>query len=193
MRECQTVFFKTNYITQPTITLADTIIKALNNLTKALKGKSNAKGLEQIEALQKLEDIHNNTPETAPITNESPPRDTRRVTFERTTKPPQGEKIPENVASNARVNEPIPQTRTITPIHTATINKPILNTLTSRVQKIPASKDNNPARTEMRDRIREHIQAKTMARITQRNTYLCQTTPNSERANSFMTQKQTCT
>jgi hypothetical protein len=94
------------------------------------------------------------------------------VTFNSTAKPPQGATIPENLAPSARVNKPIPQTRTATPIHTATIDKPIANTLTPRVQKIPPSKDNNPARMEMRDRIRKHLQAKTMARITQRNTYL---------------------
>jgi hypothetical protein len=127
-RVSDTVFFKTKYITQPAITPADTIIKALNDLTQALKEKNNAKGLEQIEALKKLEDILNNTPETAPIPNESPPLDTWRVTFKRTTKPPQGETIPENAVPSARMNKPIPQTRTTTPIHTATINKPIANT-----------------------------------------------------------------
>jgi hypothetical protein len=95
------------------------------------------------------------------------------VTFKQTAKPSQGETEPEDAAPSARVNEPIQQTRTATPIHTATIDKPIANTLTPRVQKIPASKNNNPARMEMRDRIRKHLQAKTMARITQRNTYLC--------------------
>jgi hypothetical protein len=90
-RGSDTVFFKTKYITQPTMTSADMIIKALNDLTQALKRKSNAKGLEQFEALKKLEDILNNTPETAPIPIESPPPDTRRVTFKRTAKPPQGE------------------------------------------------------------------------------------------------------
>jgi hypothetical protein len=67
-----TVFFKTKYITQPTMMPADVITKAINNLTKALKEKSNAKGLEQIEALQKLENILNNVPETAPIPREQP-------------------------------------------------------------------------------------------------------------------------
>jgi hypothetical protein len=43
-RVSDTVFFKTKYIMQPTMTPADMIIKALNNLTQALKGKSNAKG-----------------------------------------------------------------------------------------------------------------------------------------------------
>jgi hypothetical protein len=104
------------------------------------------------------------------------------VTFKRTAKPPQGVTEPEDAAPSARVNKPIPQTRTATPIHTATINTPTANTLTPRVQKIPASKDNNPARMEMRDRIKKHLKAKTMARITQRNMYLCQTTQNSKRA-----------
>ncbi len=57
-----TVLFKAKYITQPTVMPADVITKAINNITQALKGKSNAKGLEQIEALQKLENILNNVP-----------------------------------------------------------------------------------------------------------------------------------
>ncbi len=104
------------------------------------------------------------------------------MTFERTAKLPQGETEPEDAAPRTRLNEPILQTRTATPIHTATIDKPIANTLTPRRQKIPTSKDNNPARLEMRDRIRKHLQAKTMARINQRNTYLRQTTQNSKKA-----------
>jgi hypothetical protein len=39
-RVSDTVFFKKKYITQPTITPEDTIIKALNDLTQALKGKT---------------------------------------------------------------------------------------------------------------------------------------------------------
>ena len=61
-RVSDTVFFKTKYITQPTMTQADVISKALIDLTQALKGKSNQKGLEQIEALKKLDDILNNIP-----------------------------------------------------------------------------------------------------------------------------------
>jgi hypothetical protein len=45
-RVSDTEFFKMKYITQPTVTPADTIINALNNSTQALKGKNNAKGLE---------------------------------------------------------------------------------------------------------------------------------------------------
>jgi hypothetical protein len=50
------------------MTPADTIIKALNNLTQALKGKSNAKGLEQIEALKNLK-IFSTTHRRQPNTN----------------------------------------------------------------------------------------------------------------------------
>jgi hypothetical protein len=67
-----TVFFKTKYITQPTMMPADVITKAINDLTQALKGKSNAKGLEQIEALQKLENILNNVLEATPTPREQP-------------------------------------------------------------------------------------------------------------------------
>ncbi len=39
-RVSDTVFFKTKYITQLTMTPADIITKALNDLTQALKGKT---------------------------------------------------------------------------------------------------------------------------------------------------------
>ncbi len=65
-RVLDTIFFKTKYITQPTLTPADIITKALNDLTKALKGKNNDEGLEQMEALKQLEAILNNVPESAP-------------------------------------------------------------------------------------------------------------------------------
>jgi hypothetical protein len=49
-RISDTVYFKPKYITQPTLTPAEVIVKALNDLTQALKGKNNMKGLEQIKA-----------------------------------------------------------------------------------------------------------------------------------------------
>ena len=86
------VFFKTKFITQPTMTPADIITKALNNLTQALKRKKNHKGLEQIEALTKLDNILNNTPEPDPMPElQAIPAEPRRVTFDTTTKPPQNE------------------------------------------------------------------------------------------------------
>jgi hypothetical protein len=52
------VFFKTKYLTQPTLTPADVITKALNDLTQALKGKNNQQGIDQMEALTKLNYFH---------------------------------------------------------------------------------------------------------------------------------------
>jgi len=64
------VFFKTKYTTEPTLTPADVITKALNDLTQALTGKTNQQGIDQIEALTKLNDILNNTPELDPTQDE---------------------------------------------------------------------------------------------------------------------------
>ncbi len=83
-----TVFFKTKYIIQPTMTQADVISKALSDPTQALKGKSNHKGLEQIKALKKLDNILNNVPETAPAQSKRATPEQRQVTFDKTTKPP---------------------------------------------------------------------------------------------------------
>jgi len=49
----ETVFFKQKYITQPTATPADTIVKALDDLTHALKRRRNVKGEAQMDALKR--------------------------------------------------------------------------------------------------------------------------------------------
>jgi hypothetical protein len=54
-RITDTVWFKHKYITQPKVTPADQIVNAINDLARALKGKNNVEGLEQMETLQKLE------------------------------------------------------------------------------------------------------------------------------------------
>jgi hypothetical protein len=51
-----------HYITQPTLTPEDTIVKALNDLTNALKQKRNNKGVVEYEALQRIDKILNNIP-----------------------------------------------------------------------------------------------------------------------------------
>jgi hypothetical protein len=51
-RVSDTVFFKTKYSTQPTMTLEDTNIKALNNLTQALKGKKQGKKIRVDQSTQ---------------------------------------------------------------------------------------------------------------------------------------------
>ena len=57
-----TVWFKHKYITQPKVTPADQIVKAINDLTCALKGKHNVEGLKQMEALQNLKELLTKSP-----------------------------------------------------------------------------------------------------------------------------------
>ena len=57
----------------------DHIVKAINDLTCALKGRKNTEGLEQMEALQKLEEL---------LTKSQIPEEEPRVTFESSVKPP---------------------------------------------------------------------------------------------------------
>jgi hypothetical protein len=116
------VYFKTKYITQLTLTPTDVIVKALNDLMQALKGKNNMKGLEQIKALRKLDDILNNSPIMYSTPPESTPQENRLVTFNQATRPPK------ETAPNPK------ETRTTTPISAATIDKPIIFTPTPWVQ-----------------------------------------------------------
>ncbi len=64
------------------MTPADLIVKALGDLTQALKGRTNMKGIVQIKALPKIDELLNNIP----TINKTP---TRKVTFDEATKPPQ--------------------------------------------------------------------------------------------------------
>ena len=52
-RISDTVFFKHKYITQPTVMPEDTIVKALDDLMQALKGRRNVKGKAQMDALKR--------------------------------------------------------------------------------------------------------------------------------------------
>ena len=54
-----TVFFKHRYITQPSVTPADIIKKAINDLATALKGQKNVDGTLELKALTKLVDLLN--------------------------------------------------------------------------------------------------------------------------------------
>ena len=123
-----TVFFKTKYITQPTLTRADVITKALNDLTQALKGKNNQQGFDQIEALAKLNDILNNAPEPDPEPDEpTVPREQRRVTFDKTAKSLQIEKL----ITTPTVMRPMERTQP-EPMHKVTIDKIIQQDLTPK-------------------------------------------------------------
>jgi len=176
-----TVFFKTKYITQPTLTPADVITKALNDLTQALKGKTNQQGLDQIEALTKLNDILSNAPEPDPAPDEpTVPMEPRRVIFDETTKPPQIDE-PIHMTPSPRVTGPTERTRPEL-MHKVTIDKAIPNAPTPRVEKSKS----NPKRNNNRERIRNYIASKTMgARIPTHNSYLRRSTRTAERAQTI--------
>ena len=61
-RISDTVFFKHKYITQPTLTPVDTVVKAINDLTCALKGTRNIQGMQQIERLKMIDELLNEIP-----------------------------------------------------------------------------------------------------------------------------------
>ncbi len=104
------------------MTPADTIIKALRDLTQALKEGTNMKGIEQIEALTKIDEFLNNIP----TTNKTP---TRKVTFNEATKPPQ------EVQTAPRVTNLSKSVKERTAINAAIINKPLtINTPPPRVE-----------------------------------------------------------
>jgi hypothetical protein len=111
-RISDTVFFKHIYLTQPTVTPADLIVKALGDLIQALKGSRNIKGIEQIKALTKIDELLNNIP----TLNKTP---TRKVTFDKATKPPH------EVQAAPRVNNMSKSVKEHTTINTAIIDKPL--------------------------------------------------------------------
>jgi hypothetical protein len=90
----------------------DTIIKDLRDLTQALKRRRNFKGIEQIKAFTKIDELLNNIP----TTNKTP---TRNVTFDEATKPPQ------EVQTVPRVNDIGKSVKERTAINTAIIDKPL--------------------------------------------------------------------
>jgi hypothetical protein len=64
------VFFKTKFLTQPTLSPADVITKAIFDLLQALKGKTNVKSLDQMEELKRLDNLLNNLPGPTPTVRE---------------------------------------------------------------------------------------------------------------------------
>jgi hypothetical protein len=65
-------------------------MKAINDLTQALKERKNKKGTEQIEALKKIDEVLNKVPTTT-TASQSPQTiitENRQVTFAETSKPP---------------------------------------------------------------------------------------------------------
>ena len=95
-RVSDTVHFKHKYITQPTLTPEDTIVKAINDLTHTLKESRNTKGILQIKALLKMDELFNKQLTSIAKATE-PPQEIQprpRVTFAESSKPPQEIPIP---------------------------------------------------------------------------------------------------
>ncbi len=71
-RISETVFFKTKCMTQPTLTPANNIVKAIANFTNALKGTRNVEGMQEIGLLKQLDKLLNNIPQKLSETSEPP-------------------------------------------------------------------------------------------------------------------------
>ncbi len=121
-RISDTVFSNTDIYLNQLVTPADTIIKALGDLTQAIKGRRIMKGIEQTKALTKIDKLLNNIP----ATNKTP---TRKDTFDEATKSPQ------EVQTAPRVNDISTSVKERTAINTAIIDKPLtINPLPPRVE-----------------------------------------------------------
>jgi hypothetical protein len=146
----------------------------------SIERENNAKGLEQIKAIKKLDKLLNNSPQTVPEMRTITPQETKRVMIDKTTKPPQ-ESDP-----SPRVRMPTQRTQTTAPITTATINKPITKIPPPRVQNAqpatPSMKRDNVTPTWNKETLRDHLRSKKMARILHCNILLQQQTSHQKQA-----------
>ncbi len=149
--------FKHKHITEPTLTLEDTIVKALNDLTHGLKARQNKKGNKEMEALQRLGEILNKIP----TTSTPAPTQSRRVMFEATTKPPQehpptAPRVTNETPTPRVVNEtPIPRVAIVTPTPRVTDT-----TLTPRVNKYSPRKGRQRRKTHQDELNLRHTYAR---------------------------------
>jgi hypothetical protein len=134
---------------QPTLTQADIIVKAVDDLTHALKGRKNVKGDAQIEALEKINELLNNIPKKNSIVKE------KHVTPNENTQP-----TAQPAKEAAIVDKPIPVQ---TPIPKVQKNTNIIITaispLTPRVH-IKSKENISPKQMNLCHRIREATQAR---------------------------------
>ena len=107
----------------------DHIVKAINDLTCALKGRKNTEGLEQIEALQKLEEL---------LTKSQIPEEEPRVTFEPSVKPPApSPRVEITVPANA---PRIQVNKKRMSVSDANIEKAIQNASNKRTVRVPLAR-----------------------------------------------------
>jgi hypothetical protein len=164
------VHFKHKYITQPTLTPKDTIVKALSDLTHALKEQRNKKGNEEMEALRKLDKILQNIPPKPAPHNEN----LARVTFDSPCKPPQ-ETQPAPRVQQPQEAQPAPRVQLQTPaprvqqqtqpsprVKKQTATTPRLSLTPAAIDKpiVPTMK----ATSLQTQKLREHIKARETSR-----------------------------
>jgi hypothetical protein len=122
-----TVYFNYKYITQPTITLTDAVIKALQDLTSAIKGERHVKANSQFNAIMKLQEVFSPghqlvpecyTPERSP-TDKPTPRMEEKQQVPRVNEAPEApivhfyESAPQMVVYNANPRVPLNQPRVV--------------------------------------------------------------------------------
>ncbi len=147
-----TVHFKHKHITQPTLTPEDTIVKASNDLTHALKERRNTTGTLEIEALQKIDELLNKIPSPTIPDEATPPTTEKRVTFDQTSKPPKETQPTPRVLNN----KPTPRVSTpLATITNATINKPIQNNTPNPKANIETRKEPSFEQTKLHQKIRD--------------------------------------
>jgi hypothetical protein len=146
-RTSDLVFFKHQYITQPTLTQADIIVKAIDDLTHALKGRKNVKGNAQIEALEKIDELLNNILKKLSTVRE------KQVTPNENTHPVT-QPIAETVIDSTSVQTPIPRVQN-------DINSELITISPLTVRVLNKSKENiSPKQLNIRHRIQEVAQAR---------------------------------
>jgi hypothetical protein len=146
------VYFKHKHITQPALTPEDTIVKALNDLTHALKERRNTKGTLEIEALWKIDELLNKIPSPTIPDEATPPKTEKRVTFDQTSKPPK------ETQPTPRMSNDKPTPRVTTPLTTITntnIDKPIQTNTPTPKANIETRKEPLFEQTKLHQNIRD--------------------------------------
>ena len=111
-RISDTVVFWHSYLTQPIISPDDHIVKAIGDLSSALRQQINARGKEEMEVLLKMNDILSNAPKEKVDTK-------KKVTFKDPIPSP---KIGTSVSKFKQTHRPASSPRMIA---TAIVNKPL--------------------------------------------------------------------
>jgi hypothetical protein len=122
-RISDTEFFWHWYITQPTVTPKDQIIKAVGDLSSALRHQVNIRGKEEMAVLQKMNDILNNT---------------TTVLVEKKKNVTSKDPIPEPRVGQSGGNlQQSPKTAQAPRVVTATVDKPLCTVPTSGPTTVP--------------------------------------------------------